>query len=141
MRLQTVLALAFGLPMAFAQSSTRIASSAAASKGTAANSTLQTITTTITSLVAGPTGSSSATSFLTLTLTLNTSSPVNTTLGNGTIVNANSTLADSTQSEPWKEGDDWIPFHIKIDPAYGVLGALLILSGIPVAGLGGENRW
>jgi hypothetical protein len=58
--------------------------------------------------------------------------------GNGTAVD-NSTLTNTT--EPWKEGDDWIPFNIRLDPAYGVLGALLILSGIPVAVLGGKNRW
>ena len=50
-------------------------------------------------------------------------------------------MVNGTQREPWKEGDDWLPFNIKIDPAYGVLGALLIISGIPVAGLGGKNRW
>jgi hypothetical protein len=48
-------------------------------------------------------------------------------------------LANTT--EPWKEGDDYIPFGIKIDPAFGILGALLILSGIPVVMLGGKMRW
>jgi hypothetical protein len=35
----------------------------------------------------------------------------------------------------------FVPFHIRIDPAYGTLGGLLLISGIPVAILGGKNRW
>lgn len=76
-------------------------------------------------------------STLVLTLTMNS-----TMFSNGTITNTtieNGSLANAT--EPWKEGDDYIPFGIKIDPAYGILGALLIISGIPVAMLGGKMRW
>lgn len=55
--------------------------------------------------------------------------------------------ADTNESTPgndtqtWSQGDDWIPFNIVIDPAYGIAGAVLILSGIPVAVLGSKNRW
>jgi hypothetical protein len=97
------------------------------------------LTTTITSFLPQGSGQSSAVP-LTLTLTLNSTSPqaINETIANATM-SGNDTLANGTME--WQEGDDWIPFNIIIDPAYGVLGALLILSGIPLAVLGGKNRW
>ncbi|OXM79407.1 hypothetical protein C364_02904 [Cryptococcus neoformans Bt63] len=49
--------------------------------------------------------------------------------------------APGNDTQTWSQGDGWIPFHIVIDPAYGIAGAVLILSGIPVAVLGGKNRW
>jgi hypothetical protein len=142
MRFSFLLTAAALLHVVWAQSSASATPSAIAANSTTFNNTLQTITTTITSLVPGPSGSTSATSFLTLTLTLNSSLPANSTLtGNGTTISGNGTLVNGTAYEAWKEGDEWLPFNIKIDPAYGVLGALLILSGLPVAGLGGKNRW
>jgi hypothetical protein len=75
-------------------------------------------------------------------LTVNSTTFSDGSVSNSTVDgNGNGTLANATEPEPWKEGDGWIPFHIKIDPAFGVLGALLILSGIPVAMLGGKMRW
>jgi hypothetical protein len=75
-----------------------------------------------------------------LTLTVNSTTLSDGSTTNSTVEgNGNGTLANAT--EPWKEGDDYIPFGIKIDPAFGILGALLILSGIPVAMLGGKMRW
>ena len=76
---------------------------------------------------------------MTFTLTLNSTSPsvINDTIANAT-ANANGTMNGTAE---WQEGDDWLPFDIVIDPAYGVLGALLILSGIPLAVLGVKNRW
>jgi len=38
----------------------------------------------------------------------------------------------------WNETDQYLPFHVVIDPAYGTLGGLLIISGIPVALLAGR---
>lgn len=34
-----------------------------------------------------------------------------------------------------------VPYDIKLDGAYGVAGAILILTGIPIATLGSKNRW
>ena len=78
-------------------------------------------------------------STLVLTLTINSTTFSDGTTSNSTVENGNGTMANAT--EPWKEGDKYIPFAIKIDPAYGILGALLIISGIPVAMLGGKMRW
>ncbi|ORY28458.1 hypothetical protein BCR39DRAFT_468244 [Naematelia encephala] len=104
------------------------------------NSPSRLLTTTITSLVTPTSGSASPSpSTLVLTLTLNGSS-LDGGNGNGSLVNQTA-LNNATTSVPWNETDAWLPFHIKIDPAYGVLGALLITSGIPVAVLGGKNRW
>lgn len=101
------------------------------------------ITTTLTSLITpAPSGSSQRSAFpttLVLTLTVNSTTLSDGLTTNRTVDGGNGTLANAT--EPWKEGDDYIPFGIKIDPAFGVLGALLILSGIPVAMLGGKMRW
>lgn len=102
------------------------------------NSSQAVITTTITSL-ALPTssGASSQATILVLTLTLDSASlsPNSST----TVTNVNGSLANATI--PWNQTDQYLPFHIVIDPAYGILGGLLIISGIPVAGLGGKNRW
>ena len=106
-------------------------------------SSLQLVTTTLTSMItpspsaSGSHSMSAYPSTLVLTLTINSTtfsdgSTSNTTVENGTLANA---------TEPWKEGDNYIPFGIRIDPAYGILGALLIISGIPVAMLGGKMRW
>ena len=104
------------------------------------------ITTTITSVIPASSGHSATTNILTLTLTLNSSSlqdQSNHTLSNGTVVLANGTMLNNgtTNGTVWHEGDQWLPFHVVIDPAYGVLGAFFILSGIPVAILGGKNSW
>ncbi|WVO12614.1 hypothetical protein L204_100219 [Cryptococcus depauperatus] len=79
-------------------------------------------------------------SILTLTLTLPVSdlSAVNASIANGTYTNG-TMPANATQN--WKNGDNWIPFKIALDPAYGLAGGFLILTGIPVAVLGGKNRW
>ena len=108
------------------------------------NPTHNVITTTITSIIPSASAHNATTNILTLTLTINTTAPdTNHTLSNGTVIAANGTILSNgtANSTIWHEGDDWIPFHIKIDPAYAVLGALFILSGIPVAILGGKNRW
>ncbi|WWD18486.1 hypothetical protein CI109_102938 [Kwoniella shandongensis] len=156
MRIHTVLTwFLLALPLTFAQSSTTTSSASRPANTTTATNTTSTtrsnssftvLTTTLTSY---PTttfsGSSAQPSTLVLTLTLNTTdlSSVNASIANGsftngTAINTNGTINDTGV---WEEGDAWIPFHIVIDPAYGILGALLILSGIPVAVLGGKNRW
>ena len=107
------------------------------------------LTITITSLIPQPSDHSS-TSVLTLTLTLNSTALTNQTilsngteiLSNGTVLATNgSIIGNGTTKTTWHEGDAWIPFQIVIDPAYGIPGALLIISGLPVAMLGGKNRW
>lgn len=135
---------------ALAQSSTSSGSasasqtaSAGANATAAANSTVRYITTTITSLVSSGTASPSPTTFV-LTLTLNSTAFQNGTVTNTTTGLNNTAITNGTNAnatEPWKAGDDWIPFSIPIDPTYGVLGAFLIITGIPVAVLGGKNRW
>jgi hypothetical protein len=128
------------MPIVSGQSSSNRTSLAASA--TPGNSSLQVITTTITSLVtptASGSRSASPTTFV-LTLTVNSTTFSDGSTSNTTVEgNGNGTMANAT--EPWKTGDDTIPFMIKIDPAFGVLGALLILSGIPVAMLGGKMRW
>lgn len=64
------------------------------------------------------------------------SSPTNGTLTNGTI--SNGTAVNSTA---WNDTLSYLPFTPKLDAAYGIGGGLLILTGIPVATLGGKNRW
>lgn len=116
----------------------------------AASNRTEVITTTITSLVTpSPSGSPTPTT-LVLTLTVNSTAAVTNnsitdgTSGNGTAVNttimSNNTLKNDTQA-PWNSSDAYLPFKVALDPAYGTLGALLIISGIPVAALGGKNRW
>jgi hypothetical protein len=34
-----------------------------------------------------------------------------------------------------------LPFAVKLDPAYGVAGGVLIVSGAFVGLFGGKNRW
>lgn len=99
------------------------------------------VATTITSLVPGPSGSTQ-TAVFTFTFTVgrhnNTANGPNSTLTNGT-VDTNSTHNETVG--PWNDTLAYLPFSPKLDPAYGLGGALLILSGIPVATLGGKNRW
>jgi hypothetical protein len=61
-------------------------------------------------------------------------------LPNGTQVLYNST-SDSTSPLPPLNSTLPLPYAIKLDGAYGVTGAVLILSGLPVAAMGGKNRW
>ena len=57
---------------------------------------------------------------------------------NGTFIypngTSNATAANVTAPLP-------VPYLIKLDGAYGVAGSILILTGIPIATLGGKNRW
>lgn len=112
---------------------------------TSGNQTAAVVTTTITSLVTpSPSGTPSPTT-LVLTLTLNNAAQIaNLSSTNGTSLNStlsqNGTLTNAT-AVPWNSTDAWLPFKVVIDPAYGILGALLIISGVPVAALGGKNRW
>ena len=89
-------------------------------------------------MVSSGSASPTPTTFV-LTLTLNSSAPANTSSVNSTIA-GNATVTNTTAAA-WNETDAWLPFHVRLDPAYGVLGAVLIISGVPVAGLGGKNRW
>ncbi|BEJ17576.1 hypothetical protein CspHIS471_0609770 [Cutaneotrichosporon sp. HIS471] len=99
----------------------------------------QVVTTTITSFVAGPSGTQPAVFTFTFTVGLNdTASGLNGTLTNGTVT-GNGTISNETL--PWNDTLTYLPFSPKLDVAYGLGGALLILSGIPVATLGGKNRW
>jgi hypothetical protein len=138
--------LSIWCPISIAQSSSNNSSSRSLSPSASAtpnNSSLQVITTTLTSLITpAPSGSSQRSAYpttLVLTLTVNSTTFSDGSTSNSTVDGGNGTLTNAT--EPWKEGDDYIPFGIKIDPAFGILGALLILSGIPVAMLGGKMRW
>jgi hypothetical protein len=101
----------------------------------------QVIATTITSLVPGPSGTQTNVFTFTFTVGLNgTADGLNNngTLTNGT-VDGNGTISNETL--PWNDTLSYLPFSPKLDAAYGLGGALLILSGIPVATLGGKNRW
>lgn len=88
----------------------------------------------------------------TATLAFTLTAPLPQATGNAT-VNGNSTLNGTdiygngtngtavNETQPWNDTLGYLPFKVKLDPAYGVAGALMILSGIPVATLGGKNRW
>lgn len=126
-----------------AQSTSRNFTSAAArptGNSTIANTTssLPLLTTTITSIIHAATGTPQTTDYV-LTLAVNGSDLL---YQNGSIVNQtalNKSVADTML--PWNETDQYLPFRVALDPAYGVLGGLLIVTGIPVAVLGGKNRW
>ncbi|WVQ85089.1 hypothetical protein IAT38_007253 [Cryptococcus sp. DSM 104549] len=152
------LAPLFLLPLAFAQSSTTSSTQPSASGDSSGNSTstnttsagnssqtilTTTLTTYPTTTLSGQGTPSPSTLVLTLTLSTTDLSSVNASIANGSLTNG-TIPADGTEvngTAVWKEGDGWIPFNVVIDPAYGILGAFLILTGIPVAVLGGKNRW
>ncbi|TYJ58860.1 hypothetical protein B9479_000292 [Cryptococcus floricola] len=160
--------LALALPLAFAQtssnsntqsqsasqtastSSNATSSASTNSTSTQASTTQTTLTTTLTTF---PTTTSlsenPAPSTYTLTFTLASSSDANSTSIDDQLASLNTSISNGTYTDDiapdngtlWHEGDGWIPFHIVIDPAYGIAGAFLIITGIPVATLGGKNRW
>ncbi|WVR06361.1 hypothetical protein IAU60_003392 [Kwoniella sp. DSM 27419] len=152
--LRSLLAAAL-FPLAWAQSSTNSGTisqspAASASRSGVSNTTSTTtpsfnITTLTTSLTVYPTSTPSGVQVhpttLAMTFTLNATdvAAVNSSIWNGTYTNG--TVPFNGTDKPWEEGDQWLPFRVKIDPAYGVLGAFLIITGIPVAVLGGKNRW
>ncbi|ORX40061.1 hypothetical protein BD324DRAFT_254203 [Kockovaella imperatae] len=119
-----------------AQHTTSTVSATKTASSSSASTRDQIVTTTITSVTPSASARNASTNVFTLTLTI-PMPETNHTLLNGTMANGTT----SGNSTVWHEGDDWIPFHIVIDPAYGILGALLIISGVPVAILGGKNRW
>ncbi|WRT67799.1 uncharacterized protein IL334_004773 [Kwoniella shivajii] len=164
MRLFSPVLLALSLPSIYAQSSTSTSSTSPSASRSSLNSSSSTtsrsnssssshsatptlnITTFTTTLTTYPTTTTLSESFqpattLTLSFTLNTSdySSVNQSIWQGDYTNG--TTPFNGTDKPWEEGDGFLPFKIKIDPAFGVLGGLLIISGIPVAVLGGKNRW
>ncbi|WWC88694.1 uncharacterized protein L201_003607 [Kwoniella dendrophila CBS 6074] len=126
-------------------SATRSSNSTSSSSSTSPTPTLNisTITTTLTTYPTTTTLSESIqhATTLTMTFTINATSyqSLNQSIWQGNYTNG--TIPFNGENKPWEEGDGFLPFHVKIDPAYGVLGALLIISGIPVAVLGGKNRW
>lgn len=61
-------------------------------------------------------------------------------ISNGTIISANGTVVVNG-TETWNGTQPWLPFEIKVDGAYGVGGAVLLLSGGFVGVLGGKHRW
>lgn len=102
------------------------------------------VVTTVTSVLNG--GSTTATFAFTLTVgpqpngTVDSGGLMNGTL-NGTGIYGNGTNGTANATQPWNDTLGYLPFTPKLDPAYGVAGALMILSGVPVATLGGKNRW
>lgn len=55
--------------------------------------------------------------------------------GNGTVV------YDPFAQEVWDGTQEWLPFEIRIDAAFGVAGGFLVLTALPLTVLGGKNRW
>ena len=105
-------------------------------------------TTTITTLLSPPTsGASSVATTFTLTIDTahNGSLVSNSTVANPSIASNGSIIVNGTAvngtGSSWNGTNDYVPFDIPLDPTYGVLGGLLIVSGLPVAALGGKNRW
>ncbi|WWC62543.1 uncharacterized protein I303_105139 [Kwoniella dejecticola CBS 10117] len=165
MRLLNPFLAALALPLVYAQDqpssststsasrsgSASASNSASRSSNSSATSSSPTptlnITTFTTTLTTFPTTTSLSESVqppattLTLTFTANASdyNHINESIWQGNFTNG--TIPFDGENKVWEEGDNFLPFKIKIDPAFGVLGALLIVSGIPVAVLGGKNRW
>ena len=54
---------------------------------------------------------------------------------------APATSTSATPSALDKASSTALPLHTVIDPAFGVLGAILILTGLPMAFYGHRNRW
>ncbi|WVW84646.1 hypothetical protein I302_106680 [Kwoniella bestiolae CBS 10118] len=137
-------------PSASRSNSSNSSSSSTRSSNSSSSSATptQNMTTFTTTLTTYPTTTTLSASFqpattLALTFTLNAGdySSVNESIWRGNYTNETIPFNGNEKDKPWVEGDGFIPFSIKIDPAFGVLGGLLILSGIPVAVLGGKNRW
>ncbi|WWC70742.1 uncharacterized protein I206_104693 [Kwoniella pini CBS 10737] len=125
-------------------SSSRTTNSSSTSTSSTSTLNITTFTTTLTTFPTTTTLSESIqppATTLTLTFTTNSSdySHINESIWQGNYTNG--TIPFDGTNKVWEEGDNFLPFKIKIDPAYGVIGALLIISGIPVAVLGGKNRW
>jgi len=53
----------------------------------------------------------------------------------------NGTDTNSTMPLVWNDTMAFLPFTPRLDAAFGLGGGLLIVTGIPVATLGGKNRW
>ncbi|OBZ78794.1 hypothetical protein A0H81_00852 [Grifola frondosa] len=60
---------------------------------------------------------------------------------NATATNSTTSATSTSTSASASATSDPIHLDTKIDPAFGVLGAILILTGIPSAFLGHKNRW
>ncbi|KAK4687030.1 hypothetical protein P7C73_g3090, partial [Tremellales sp. Uapishka_1] len=118
-------------------SSSSNSSSIASTPRPSSNSSLEVVTTTLTSLIPQATGTALPTT-LVLTLTLNETTFVT---GNDTITTNSTIVNGTTVPAAWNETMTYLPYKVALDPAYGILGGVLILSGIPVAVLGGKNRW
>ncbi|CDU23805.1 uncharacterized protein SPSC_02434 [Sporisorium scitamineum] len=54
---------------------------------------------------------------------------------------AATTTANATASASQTSADNALPLHTIIDPAFGVLGVILIIVGLPMAFYGHRNRW
>ncbi|PCH33856.1 hypothetical protein WOLCODRAFT_112667 [Wolfiporia cocos MD-104 SS10] len=129
-----LLALVYLLSAVSAQSSTASASarrsSSAASSTTAASTSLSLTTSYVTTSTTIQSGGQSV-----------PVSTVITSVYNVTVTANASTSASSTSSSTASASATPIALDTKIDPAFGVLGALLILTGLPSAFLGHKNRW
>jgi hypothetical protein len=55
--------------------------------------------------------------------------------------NGSRSLPDGTLIVPNVTASSVLPYEIKLDGSYGVLGGVLIVTGAPVCVLGGKNRW
>ncbi|KAL7423089.1 hypothetical protein Q5752_002388 [Cryptotrichosporon argae] len=137
------------LPLVLAQSSSSASRTASDSSSSGSSASAATVlTTTITSFVASGSTSQPTTLLRTLTqnVTASSTAPIAnaTATSNGTLANSTAGTANATANTTalaWNSTDDWLPFNVTLDPAYGVAGALLITTGLPVAALGGKNRW
>ncbi|KAI5123774.1 hypothetical protein M0805_000363 [Coniferiporia weirii] len=118
------------LTLVCAQSTPAPASSNSSASSSTASPTVTTsnFTSTITSTSASRT--SLITSVIQTTITLSPSP----TSGNATATNSISTSSSSASATPFA-------LDTKIDPGFGVLGAILIITGLPSTFWGHKNRW
>ncbi|UZJ51441.1 hypothetical protein CBS101457_000761 [Exobasidium rhododendri] len=90
--------------------------------------------TTLTSGQARPSSAPSSQSIFLATATVTSAipTPTSSTSSTSNLPTATSTTVPSEQT---------LPLHTTIDPAFGILGALLILSGLALAFIGHRSRW
>lgn len=125
---------------------TTTANTASSTSIPASTTVVSTITTTLsrgqslpTSLTASA-SSSSGVFYIPVTTVIPVAANATSTTASSTAA-APTTTATATASALDKSPNNALPLHTIIDPAFGVLGAILILTGLPMAFYGHRNRW
>ncbi|PWN49379.1 hypothetical protein IE53DRAFT_147886 [Violaceomyces palustris] len=72
-----------------------------------------------------------------------TPTPTSASLANSTQTTTSAAPASTTSAAPkmYHKGDLNLPLDTKVDPAFGVLGVVLLATGLPMTFYGHRNRW